>query len=603
MPFRVAIVGDSAMWGQGLLREHTYASLAASRLAQSTGDAPEIVAGPPNKLDRERGEPRSGAKIRAHRKNGTDVVLLPSDNTTPAEKGDRANFARTHRSLFSTDPEMVAFLDGRDETPASALFGEHPATFPTVMDQVRDAGTRANAPVDLVLLNGGANDVDFETVLDPEGPDLAKLDRAIEDAFGDDLRTLLRRTRRTFPSALIVVTGYFSVLSKSSSRRSLKKMFLYMADKPEWQIALNAGINHIPGLRDITNGLGLTKDVDGLIETAIRRSIIAAAHAHFWALRGLADLPADVRGPGIVFAFPAFRAQHALFAGSGSLVYQGYRLRGETSDARIVVSDEMRDRRRANIPRLDLLDAYKSLRALVIVALLPGGGMSQGIESRLRALLTRNDLPSQLLEAGRAVLTAGTTSSELVDLAEALGDEIGRIEIALIASALHPNPAGARRYADRITESVARHRRFSIRVALERMAGRDGVARLSSLRQHGIATRTGVRQIRPIAFIESVAVALTGMPGTGASILSVPATLQLGANVKFDMRIPIGMPTVFRAFDPEAELRLADITEIVIEGSPRFDELTLFLNGRTFFRGRRVDGIVNGMAVRFRVAK
>jgi hypothetical protein len=125
--------------------------------------------------------------------------------------------------------------------------------------------------------------------------------------------------------------------------------------------------------------------------------------------------------------------------------------------------------------------------------------------------------------------------------------------------------------------------------------------RVSSLRDHGIDPSPGVRQIRPFAFIESVAVRLTGLALPGGLGLSVPATLMLGPNLSFGFRVPFGSNEFFRAIDPEEELALANVSQLVLDFAPRFEELTLFLNGLQFFRGRRADAEVNGATTRFRL--
>ena len=47
--------------------------------------------------------------------------------------------------------------------------------------------------VQLVFLNGGMNDVEFGEVLDPEGPSLDAVNKAIDRAFGDSLARVLAR--------------------------------------------------------------------------------------------------------------------------------------------------------------------------------------------------------------------------------------------------------------------------------------------------------------------------------------------------------------------------------------------------------------------------
>ncbi|MBA3251684.1 MAG: hypothetical protein H0T66_15595 [Geodermatophilaceae bacterium] len=155
MALRVAIVGDSAMWGQGIAVEHTFARLAATRLAQLVDQSLDILPG----LGAEpgRGHSRSGAKIDAavdDPERDVDVVL-PSGAVTREAAGDRVDFCEMFGSEFDDDAEMRGFLDGVDDRPAAGLFGENPATFPTVTTQVRQlVGSELGATVDVLLIDG-----------------------------------------------------------------------------------------------------------------------------------------------------------------------------------------------------------------------------------------------------------------------------------------------------------------------------------------------------------------------------------------------------------------------------------------------------------------
>jgi hypothetical protein len=394
-----------------------------------------------------------------------------------------------------------------------------------------------------------------------------------------------------------------------------------MSGQPELLIAINDGIQEVPVLREILNLVGLGEDVDALIEKAIRRSVIAAAHAHFWSRRGIASR----FGRGVVYAYPAFRPRHALFAGDGSLVHEGYRPPGDDSH---LVSDEMRDIRLPSILRHELLDTYLRVRMDVneIIRLNdelneagdnpppPDDDSAQtqhdfevrqlerdlkrandALDRDLQVLLRRADLPTQILRAARR--------GDPRALGEALDSEIGRIKIATIASFIHPNPAGARRYADGMVTAYRRHLRLSVREAVRGMAaaGTDRV-RLSAMREHSVDPRRGLRQLAPIAFVDSVAVQLRGL-STVPGGFAITTTMTLGPSVTFDVVVPTGMTTLFRAFDTNADVRLADITEITLERGLFFEELELFINGRSFFRGRREEAQESGSTVRFPIRR
>jgi hypothetical protein len=156
--YQVVVVGDSVQWGQGLRLEdkiHTQVAAAIRAALGNIGVYEHVFA-------------HSGAVIDA--------------------------------------PGMGPVLDG-----------EVPASFPTVRQQVATArGVVADpARVDLVLVTGGANDVDIRTILNPTSDD-DDLGRAIDAACSNKMGNLLDEVARRFPSARILVLGYFPILSSDS---------------------------------------------------------------------------------------------------------------------------------------------------------------------------------------------------------------------------------------------------------------------------------------------------------------------------------------------------------------------------------------------------
>ena len=567
MTLRMAIVGDSAMWGQGLERAHTYSHLAGTAIADLLDRPLEVLPGR-SPLEPERGEARSGAKLRPV-------------SGGPGQPTDASKFIDTFPALFRSEQERLDFQFGEDEGPGARLYGEHPATFPTVMDGVKALSAQNGATVEIVLLDGGINDLDFEEVLNPEGPGLRKIEAEIKAIFDDSLRQCLVETRRGFPNAVIIVVGYFSALSARSSRSELETLFKYLADKPEWQVFLNDAVQNVPVVKDILNSF-ITKDVDALIEQAIGRSVAAAAYAHFWTARTVATLPAAVRGPGIVYAHPGFTSAHAVFAGGSSLLYDGYRQPGEGGRE---VGDEMLAVRARNIPRLDLLDDYRRIATqLVPFVVLSSNDVPKDARDAVKALLRERGLPTSLREQGQRVVDSPDQSA-LVGLLSALNKEVGRIEIARIASFLHPNPRGASRMADRIVRSFREQRGFSVRSAV---LGPGSGPRSQSLgrwlRDRGRDPADGIRHIRRFAHVESVGIQFEGLD-TGL----YPMQLIVGAE-KFTLLVSrSSSKRFFQVFDTQVEL--GALTKMTLDPFPvantgdrvpGFDVLRVFVNGQDF---------------------
>jgi hypothetical protein len=115
----------------------------------------------------------------------------------------------------------VIASDGNGDGPAD---GEVPVARPTVIEQC-DAFTDSPETVDLVLVNGGINDVGVATILNPFAlvPPLAHL---VRKACRDSMLALLQRVVAKFakPSCKILVTGYYTVLSPLSDPLGLGRL-------------------------------------------------------------------------------------------------------------------------------------------------------------------------------------------------------------------------------------------------------------------------------------------------------------------------------------------------------------------------------------------
>jgi len=534
-----------------------------------------------------RGEARSGAKINA--------VL-----------GDADTFIDTFPQFFRDESDRERFKSGIDETPATRLFGENPATFPTITERTKHFIGPEGRSTHLVLINGGINDLGFENFLDPEGPAFAG---RIEEIFGIQLRGLLERTRATFPVALIIVVGYYSALSNMSDHEALADLLKYMSKKPHWQIEFNDFLQDLPGLSDFANLIGAGKDVDALVDQAVARSLAAAAHAHFWTRKTIDSLPSNIAGSGVIYAHPAFEAEHALFARL-SLVYERYRL---PTDGGQIVDDEMLPIRLSTIPRQRNLSVYVGIRRRLGSRLLafPGNpfpsfdflGDRRELLSALRPLLQQPDLPPSLRQAAETFITSfdhdireqdwledrnhlrDIVRAILTDLRRAVEKEIARIEVATIASFLHPTDAGTDRYADRIVKAYSDSRSFSLGILLDVMSedGRRPFSVRKLLRSNGVNPSRGLRCLSKWASIQSVAIEISGIRAwTG---LVTVYTFELGQLPPLNVALFAGTKHIFKAFDVIAtaftHMRGMKIKGLKLDD---FEELTVYLNGIEFSR-------------------
>jgi hypothetical protein len=92
--------------------------------------------------------------------------------------------------------------------------GEVNVSFPTINRQVEDAVTdftKKRLGVDLVLVDGCINDVNFRNLLNAEKTK-AEIESLTRSRCGKPMERLLTRIASNFPSAYIFVTGYYPII-------------------------------------------------------------------------------------------------------------------------------------------------------------------------------------------------------------------------------------------------------------------------------------------------------------------------------------------------------------------------------------------------------
>ena len=161
---RIVVIGDSVMWGQGLMESQKASTLVKNTIQASVGNKGVY-------LER---YAHSGAIIGARR------------------------------------PEALPPLNG-----------EIPTAFPSILQQVDMASTTVDNTVDYVLMDGGINDVDVFVLLDPTSISDATLTQRIETNCNQDMQTLLGCVSQRFPNAKIVVCGYYPIISEYTNRTLL----------------------------------------------------------------------------------------------------------------------------------------------------------------------------------------------------------------------------------------------------------------------------------------------------------------------------------------------------------------------------------------------
>ncbi|MGH9946242.1 MAG: hypothetical protein ACRD6X_03490 [Pyrinomonadaceae bacterium] len=174
-PFEFLVIGDSLIWGQGLKeKDKTYTLVADWLRTEAFGSRREVNL---------RVEAHSGATITFHEDE--------------AEKYRKA---------------------GRDETYYYPP--EINVNFPSMWKQTEVAADKYKAAgksgADLVLISAGITDIGVSKVLDPFG-DIDELKPQIERSSGELVFELLEYIAQLNHDALIVVVGYFPIISEKSN--------------------------------------------------------------------------------------------------------------------------------------------------------------------------------------------------------------------------------------------------------------------------------------------------------------------------------------------------------------------------------------------------
>lgn len=197
-PFRMLVLGDSVMWGQGLADEHKFSY-------------------------------KIGEWICAQRNGG--VCQNKDDVQIHVEAHSGAVIAQPRKDDQIKEEERFTRIKSPVRYP-----GEVPSRHPTVwgeVDLARRYYLENSIPlseVDLILVNGGINDMGPARILAPKpieflAGDVTKFAKKYCEA---DMKLLLDKVANTFPRARIVVPGYFPLVSISTPENIVSETIGYL---------------------------------------------------------------------------------------------------------------------------------------------------------------------------------------------------------------------------------------------------------------------------------------------------------------------------------------------------------------------------------------
>lgn len=400
------------MWGQGLETQGKFKELFRAALEFRLSKTVEFM------FDLS----RSGAKILA-------------------DGDDRPEFVNTYPNLFHNHDELTKFLSGESDAPAARLYGELPNTFPTVRGQLKMMPDAVARSLDIVLLDGGINDIPLRQIADATsntGTFIEAFGGAIETSAYNDVLNLVAKVREKCPAALIMYFGFFPILSAFSDTSRMKALLKWQyGDDILWW-----------GNENIYTSI----DVNQVIWESVARSQWLSGEWQYHTRRAInaANGRPELRGPGIVYVPSGFSDVHSALATSSWLW-----------DSPQDPKDPVRSTREAAIPRLFLLDNYRQ----AFRALSSSPGSSTGVVTKQLAIIlaqignpTLGSFgPTSMVNSIVEYLQAPTSSFSRQQVMSQLRGEMDRILNAQIASTFHPNAQGSYSYFNAAVERYTSH--------------------------------------------------------------------------------------------------------------------------------------------------
>lgn len=292
-------IGDSVMWGQGLAHRDKFATRVYAELSGG------------QRLPEQNIKAHSGAVIGINRSEGR--VWEETRTGIEQEYGP----VSTRMGRHDVPSGGITILQQLDRLPYDYV--AHDDLNGELQREENRAYDRAEE-VDLVLLDGGINDIGSTTVIGPF-LDHTELNELIRTHCYEDLSYLLKRTRKKFPNAVLVVTGYFPFMSSDT-------------DLGQNELAL--GLSLIFGLSE-----GLASRL--VAEFTVNNVLFFNRRQLHYMRRAVAEADRELDGPGILFASPGITAEHSANATDPWLWNAFSEGDPDVAEQRTAVCDAIRD--------------------------------------------------------------------------------------------------------------------------------------------------------------------------------------------------------------------------------------------------------------------
>ena len=149
--------------------------------------------------------------------------------------------------------------------------GELNISTPTILQQVENASKFYPNPqdVDLVLVNGGINDIQIANLLNPARSQ-AWMERKTAELIGKDMPRLLEEIYKKFPRARIIVTGYYPAVSDDTSTEHICSLIKSVSGIDHYERIINRFLKFL-GIKnrrfDACASAFIKERVDRLVKT------------------------------------------------------------------------------------------------------------------------------------------------------------------------------------------------------------------------------------------------------------------------------------------------------------------------------------------------
>lgn len=186
------------------------------------------------------------------------------------------------RAFKSVKAHSGAIIGTPDLQDDQGWHGEVPSPYPAIQHQMVSYADCEPADVDLVVLNGGINDVGIRTVFNPRTTP-ADLRSYIRYAFGTLMPALLEVAAARFPhpNTKILVLGYYPVVSYASRTAGILPMISAFGVPTTGPAGWN------PWRSVVDNALLFEAESDVLIEQAVARANAAHPGRFVWVKPGI----------------------------------------------------------------------------------------------------------------------------------------------------------------------------------------------------------------------------------------------------------------------------------------------------------------------------